>query len=73
MNTMETQDKVYLLDATDRCDSCASQAYVKVIGNVGELLFCSHHYNKIMNNATGYTNMMKFMVEIIDERSRLED
>ena len=73
MNIMETQDKVYLLDATDRCDSCPSQAYVKVIGNIGELLFCSHHYNKIMNNAIGYTNMMKFMVEIIDERSRLED
>jgi hypothetical protein len=73
MNTMEIQDKIYLLDATDRCDSCASQAYVKVIGNVGELLFCSHHYNKIMNNSAGYNNMMKFMVEVIDERLRLED
>jgi hypothetical protein len=73
MNTMDIQEKVYLLDATDRCDSCASQAYVKVIGNVGDLLFCSHHYNKIMNNPTGYKNMMGFMVEIIDERSRLED
>jgi len=72
MNTMETHEQVYLLDATDRCDSCASQAYVKVIGNVGELLFCSHHYNKIMNNAVGYSNMMKFMVEVIDERSRLD-
>jgi hypothetical protein len=73
MNTMDIQEKVYLLDATDRCDSCASQAYVKVIGNIGELLFCSHHYNKIMNSPTGYKNMMSFMVEIIDERSRLED
>jgi len=73
MSTMEIQDKVYLLDATDRCDSCTSQAYVKVIGNVGELLFCSHHYNKIMNNTIGYKNMMSFMVEIIDERSRLEE
>jgi hypothetical protein len=70
---METHEKVYLLDATDRCDSCTSQAYVKVIGNVGELLFCSHHYNKIMNNAVGYKNMMSFMVEIIDERLRLEE
>jgi hypothetical protein len=73
MNIMETSEKVYLLDATDRCDSCPSQAYVKVIGNVGELLFCSHHYNKIMNNPVGYKNMMNFMVEIIDERSRLEE
>jgi hypothetical protein len=68
----EIQEKVYLLDATDRCDSCSSQAYVKVIGNVGELLFCSHHYNKIMNNPEGYKKMMSFMIEIIDERSRLD-
>ena len=68
----EIQEKVYLLDATDRCDSCSSQAYVKVIGNVGELLFCSHHYNKIMNNAEGYKKMMSFMIEVIDERSRLD-
>jgi hypothetical protein len=73
MNIMETSERVYLLDATDRCDSCPSQAYVKVIGNVGELLFCSHHYNKIMNNPVGYKNMMSFMVEVIDERSRLEE
>ena len=72
MNMTEIQEKVYLLDATDRCDSCSSQAYVKVIGNVGELLFCSHHYNKIMNNPEGYKKMMSFMIEIIDERSRLD-
>ena len=72
MNMTEIQEKVYLLDATDRCDSCSSQAYVKVIGNVGELLFCSHHYNKIMNNPQGYKKMMSFMIEIIDERSRLD-
>jgi len=74
MSTMSTQeDQIWLLDATDRCDSCAAQAYVKVIGSSGELLFCSHHYNKIMDNAVGYDKMMKFMVEIIDERSRLEE
>jgi hypothetical protein len=66
------ESKVWLLDATDRCDSCAAQSYIKVIGKVGELLFCSHHYNKIMDNAVGYDKMMKFMVEVIDERSRLE-
>jgi hypothetical protein len=74
MNTMiEQEEQVWLLDATDRCDSCAAQAYIKVIGNLGELLFCSHHYNKIMDNAVGYDKMMKFMVEVIDERKRLED
>ena len=74
MNTMiEQEEQVWMLDATDRCDSCAAQAYVKVIGRTGELLFCSHHYNKIIDNAVGYDKMMKFMVEIIDERKRLED
>ena len=62
---------VWLLDATDRCDRCQAQAYIKVIGNVGELLFCSHHYNKVMDNSNGYKKMMKFMVEIIDERNKL--
>jgi hypothetical protein len=63
--------KVWLLDATDRCDRCSAQAYVKVIGRTGELLFCGHHYNKAMDNAIGYDNMMKFMVSVIDERERL--
>jgi hypothetical protein len=72
MNTMiEQEEQFWLLDATDRCDSCAAQAYVKVIGKSGELLFCSHHYNKIMDNTTGYDKMMKFMIEVVDERSRL--
>jgi hypothetical protein len=70
MTTEET--KVWLLDATDRCDRCQAQAYVKVIGEVGDLLFCSHHYNKVMDNAEGYKKMMSFMVEVIDERARLE-
>ena len=74
MNAMiEQEEQVWMLDATDRCDSCAAQAYIKVIGRTGELLFCSHHYNKIVDNAVGYDKIMKFMVEIIDERKRLEE
>jgi len=69
--TTETLDQIWVLDATDRCDSCAAQAYVKVIGHIGELLFCSHHYNKIVDNPVGYDKIMKFMVEVIDERARL--
>jgi hypothetical protein len=54
------EEKVWLLDATDRCDRCSAQAYVKVIGKNGsDLLFCGHHYNKAMDNA------------IVDERERL--
>jgi hypothetical protein len=64
--------KLWLLDATDRCDRCAAQAYVKVVGKTGSsLLFCGHHYNKAMDNAVGYDNMMKFALEIVDERERL--
>jgi hypothetical protein len=66
------EEKVWLLDANDRCDRCSAQAYVKVIGKSGsDLLFCSHHYNKAMDNAIGYDNMMKFALEIVDERERL--
>lgn len=65
------EEQVWLLDATDRCDRCSAQAYVKVIGRSGELLFCSHHYNKIMDNAVGYDKMMKFAIEVVDERERL--
>lgn len=74
MNTMISEDsKLWILDATDRCDSCSAQAYVKVIGKSGGLLFCSHHYNKIMDNAVSYAKMMSFMIEVVDERSRLSE
>lgn len=68
------QEEVWILDATDRCDRCSAQAYVKVVGkNNNDLLFCGHHYNKAVDNAVGYDNMMKFALEIIDERSRLDE
>jgi hypothetical protein len=65
--------KEWVLTASDRCDSknCNAQAYVNVSGVTGELFFCSHHYNKIMDNAIGYDKMMKFAYEIIDEREKL--
>ena len=64
--------KTYTLTINDRCDRCQAQALVKVKGVSGELLFCSHHYNKIMNNPKGYEKMMSFIVEVIDEREKLE-
>jgi hypothetical protein len=63
--------KEWVLKATDRCDSCASEALVQVTGLNGDLLFCGHHYNKIMNNAEGYKKMMSFMISIVDERDKL--
>lgn len=70
--TEETVKK-WTLTANDRCDSCGAQAYVKVTGVTGSLMFCSHHYNKIMDNAVGYEKMMKFAYEFVDERERLEE
>jgi hypothetical protein len=62
----------WVLTAQDRCDAgCGAQAYVKVTGVSGQLLFCSHHYNKIMDNPKGYEKMMAFAYEVTDERERL--
>jgi hypothetical protein len=63
--------KEWELKATDRCDSCAAEALVQVTGIEGVLMFCGHHYNKIMNNPEGYKKMMSFAISIIDERDKL--
>ena len=59
------------LSPLDRCDRCNAEALVKVTGISGELLFCGHHYNKIMDNAEGYKKMMSFALTILDEREKL--
>ena len=46
--------KKYTLSANDRCDKCQAQALVNVKGVSGELMFCSHHYDKIMNKPESY-------------------
>lgn len=61
----------WVLTALDRCDSCGAQAYVQVTGVTGDLVFCNHHYNKIMDSPTGYDKMMQFAYKITDERERL--
>lgn len=74
MKTMiKTQDqaKEWILKATDRCDSCAAEALVQVTGLNGDLMFCGHHYNKIMNNPEGYKKMMSFVITLVDERDKL--
>lgn len=64
--------KEWTLTGLDRCDAnCSAQAMVKAVGVNGELLFCSHHYNNIVNNAVGYDKLSKFAYQIIDERERL--
>jgi hypothetical protein len=69
---LETKEKEWVLNANDRCDSgCNAQAYVWVKGVDGDLLFCAHHYEKIMSNPAGYDKMISFAMEIIDEREKL--
>ena len=63
--------KQWVLDAKDRCDTCQAQALIKVKGASGELMFCSHHYEKIMNNPESHNKMMSFMLEVLDEREKL--
>lgn len=71
MITEEVVQKEWILGAINRCDSCAAEALVQVTGIAGELLFCGHHYNKIMDNPEGYKKMMAFAITILDERNKL--
>lgn len=73
METKEVQKKQeFLLTANDRCDSCEGQAYVAVTGVSGELMFCAHHYNKILSNPDAEKALMDFAYDITDERERLK-
>lgn len=73
MSTMiETKPAAkWILTAQDRCDRCSAEALVRVTGLSGELMFCGHHYNSVMDNAVGYDKMMKFAITILDERDKL--
>jgi hypothetical protein len=74
MNTMideEVESKEWTLSPLDRCDVCSAEALVQVTGISGDLIFCGHHYNKIMDNAEGYKKMMSFALTIVDEREKL--
>jgi len=75
MKTMideEVEIKQWTLSPLNRCDKCGSEALVQVTGLLGDLMFCGHHYNKIMDNTIGYKKMMEFAITVIDERSKLE-
>ena len=39
-------EEPHQLNASDRCDSCGAQAYVRVTMATGELFFCAHHGTK---------------------------
>lgn len=66
--TIDTKEKVQKLTTADRCDSCGAQAYVRVTGVSGELVFCGHHFTKIMNDSSASKAMNDFAFEIVDQR-----
>ncbi len=56
------------LSATDRCDRCNAQAYVRVVLPGGtDLLFCGHHWSRHEDA------LRPQAVEIVDETHRLVD
>lgn len=67
--TMEktTASASYALTKQDRCDTggCPAQAWVLVKFLTGELLFCSHHFDKFE------AALIKDAYEVIDERHRI--
>lgn len=67
----QTIQKEYSLTVNDRCDQCYGQAFVSVKGVSGELMFCGHHYSKIVNNPVANEKLRSFVYEINDETERL--
>ena len=56
------------LNATDRCDRCGAQAYVRVeLAGGAELLFCAHHAREHEDK------LREVAVTIHDETGRLGD
>jgi len=56
------------LTATDRCDRCGAQAYVRTVLTSGsELLFCSHHWRD------NEDRLREISVSIQDETGRLDE
>jgi hypothetical protein len=53
------------LTAVDRCDRCGAQAYVSVLLESGELLFCSHDYNEMESKLSPIAKL------VVDERHKL--
>jgi len=58
-------EKTDTLVVSDRCDLCGSQAYVGVVLESGDLMFCSHHFNSFEDKLRETATL------VIDERWKL--
>ena len=70
LETMEsTSASANILTRADRCDTgnCPAQAWVLVKFLSGELMFCSHHFDKYE------AALIKDAYEVIDERHRINE
>lgn len=65
--TSDSKHDFYLLDSSDRCDSCGAQAYVLVeLRESGlPLTFCAHHWNRHS------VELAPLIDDLIDETDRL--
>mgnify|MGYP006879905164 CR=1 FL=1 len=61
------EERTNTLIYADRCDSCGAQAYVGLLFETGELLFCAHHFNRFESK------LRNTAVKIFDERWKLTD
>lgn len=53
------------LTKNDRCDAaCPAQALVAVYGVSGTLMFCNHHFNKIMSDPVAKAKLDSFAFDI---------
>lgn len=59
------EEYAHELTASDRCDSCGAQAYIRVSIGSSELLFCAHHGKKYQEK------LSLLATEWHDESSRL--
>jgi hypothetical protein len=56
------------LTATDRCDRCGAQAYVRTtLASGSELLFCNHHWHD------NEERLREIAIDIHDETGRLSN
>lgn len=62
MNPMNAEPELL---ATDRCDRCRAQAYVRVRLLTGDLVFCAHHY------AESEEKLKPLAIAVQDERHKL--
>lgn len=63
---MSTSTVESTLDASDRCDRCGAQAYLRVtLNSGGQLLFCAHH------GRAHQDKLQQVALKIQDETARL--